>query len=122
MWEHYCEIEHATIGVGKGEECNWCGRDEEYYKSENTINVDEVIENEDGSCDLKMTISDESTRQLIAEGFRQLAEEMEAKIVVLPVNEGQFSKDVKQYELSDGEAQLLLQLGFTRALQAGFEK
>ena len=29
FWEHYCNIEQTTMGVGKGEPCNWCGRIEE---------------------------------------------------------------------------------------------
>lgn len=118
MWEHYCKVEHATIGVGDGEECNWCGETEEDHQM---ITIDEVTENEDGSADLNITITDETSRQLIAEGFKEFAEEAKEKIVVLPVKEGQFSKNVKQYELSDEEAQLLLQMGFVRALKAGLD-
>ena len=32
MWDHWCSVEHSLMGVGKGEECNWCGQDEEYEK------------------------------------------------------------------------------------------
>ena len=32
MWEHMCPVEHTILYVGKGEECNWCGQDEEYEK------------------------------------------------------------------------------------------
>ena len=28
MWEHYCEVEHSMMGVGKGEPCNWCEKTE----------------------------------------------------------------------------------------------
>ena len=28
MWDHWCPVEHETIFVGTGEECNWCGRHE----------------------------------------------------------------------------------------------
>ena len=27
-WEHYCTVEASKMGVGKGEECNWCGETE----------------------------------------------------------------------------------------------
>jgi hypothetical protein len=27
-WEHYCTVEASLMGVGKGEECNWCGETE----------------------------------------------------------------------------------------------
>ena len=30
MWEHWCPVEHTTMNVGNGEECNWCGQNEEY--------------------------------------------------------------------------------------------
>ena len=30
MWEHWCPVEHTNMNVGNGEECNWCGQDEEY--------------------------------------------------------------------------------------------
>ena len=29
MWEHYCLTEGTTMEVGKGEDCNWCGQEEE---------------------------------------------------------------------------------------------
>ena len=28
LWEHYCEEEHCQMAVGKGEPCNWCGKEE----------------------------------------------------------------------------------------------
>ena len=28
MWEHYCEEEETEMAVGKGEPCNWCGKEE----------------------------------------------------------------------------------------------
>ena len=30
MWDHWCPVENSIMGIGKGEECNWCGQDEEY--------------------------------------------------------------------------------------------
>jgi len=30
MWEHWCPVEHTVLYIGKGEECNWCGQDEDY--------------------------------------------------------------------------------------------
>ena len=37
MWEHYCEVEHSMMGVGKGEPCNWCELTEEEYMKEKDI-------------------------------------------------------------------------------------
>ena len=28
MWEHYCDEEKSMMAVGKGEPCNWCGKEE----------------------------------------------------------------------------------------------
>jgi len=33
MWEHYCHEEHSMMAVGKGEPCNWCGKEEEDCES-----------------------------------------------------------------------------------------
>ena len=33
MWYHYCDIEHSNMEVGKGEPCNWCGKEEEDCES-----------------------------------------------------------------------------------------
>ena len=30
MWDHWCPVENSMMGIGKGEECNWCGQDEDY--------------------------------------------------------------------------------------------
>jgi hypothetical protein len=29
MWEHYCEEEKSMMATGKGEPCNWCGKEED---------------------------------------------------------------------------------------------
>ena len=28
MWEHYCDEEKSMMATGKGEPCNWCGKEE----------------------------------------------------------------------------------------------
>ena len=33
MWEHYCEEEETEMEVGKGEPCNWCGKEEKDCES-----------------------------------------------------------------------------------------
>jgi len=33
MWEHYCDEEHSMMAVGKGEPCNWCGKEEKDCES-----------------------------------------------------------------------------------------
>jgi hypothetical protein len=33
MWEHYCEEEETEMAVGKGEPCNWCGKEEKDCES-----------------------------------------------------------------------------------------
>ena len=27
-WNHYCKVECSSMGVGVGEQCNWCGEKE----------------------------------------------------------------------------------------------
>jgi len=29
MWEHYCDEEKSMMATGKGEPCNWCGKEED---------------------------------------------------------------------------------------------
>ena len=29
MWKHYCDKEKSMMEVGKGEPCNWCGKEED---------------------------------------------------------------------------------------------
>ncbi len=36
IWEHYCEVEHSLMGVGKNEPCNWCGKTEEDFNMDKT--------------------------------------------------------------------------------------
>ena len=33
MWEHYCHEEKSMMAVGKGEPCNWCGKEEKDCES-----------------------------------------------------------------------------------------
>jgi len=33
MWEHYCHEEKSMMATGKGEPCNWCGKEEEDCES-----------------------------------------------------------------------------------------
>ena len=33
MWEHYCDTEKSMMEVGKGEPCNWCGKEEKDCES-----------------------------------------------------------------------------------------
>ena len=33
MWEHYCDEEKSMMATGKGEPCNWCGKEEEDCES-----------------------------------------------------------------------------------------
>jgi len=29
MWNHYCPEEKSEMAIGKGEPCNWCGKEED---------------------------------------------------------------------------------------------
>ena len=33
MWEHYCDKEKSMMATGKGEPCNWCGKEEKDCES-----------------------------------------------------------------------------------------
>jgi len=36
MWRHYCTVEDTPMMIGQGEECSWCGAEEnpEPYRNE----------------------------------------------------------------------------------------
>lgn len=36
FWEHYCEVEDASMGVKKDFPCNWCGKTEEDFELDNS--------------------------------------------------------------------------------------
>lgn len=83
------------------------------------ITIEEIVENEDGSASVHCFLSNEATSILIREGFRELIGESE--VVVIPAKKGQFPRAIKQYELTDEEAQTLLQLGFIQSLRVGMK-
>ena len=61
MWEHWCPVEHTTMNVGNGEECNWCGQDEEYesrnrrYRNRFTATNTDPLHSSKGSTDITST-------------------------------------------------------------------
>ena len=91
---------------------------EEDYKE--TISVDEIIENDDGSATIRMTMSDEVQGALIRSGYQDLIDEMKMtdKVAVFepPAN---FSIEAKTIELTDHDAQFLMETGVRNALTRG---
>ena len=50
MWDHFCTVEQAMMGMEKGKECNWCGITEEKaleLGNNNELLLDET--NEEGT-------------------------------------------------------------------------
>ena len=88
---------------------------------EESINIDEVVEHEDGSSTIKMDLDEETQSILIKQGLQYLIDEMRVtdKVEVLDANE--FSEGTKTHKLSDDEANALFHFGFLYAIKAGME-
>ena len=90
----------------------------EDYKE--TVTVDEIVENEDGTATIKMTMSNEAQGMLIRSGYQDLIDEMKMtdKVGVFepPAN---FPTEVKTIELTDHDAQFLMELSVRNALTRG---
>ncbi len=88
-----------------------------------TLTVDEIVENDDGSSTIKMTMSDEVQGLLIRSGYQDLIEEMKMqdKVGVFepPAN---FPIEAKTIEMTDAEAQMLMALSVCNALTRGMNK
>ena len=144
MWDHYCKVERTMMSVEDGKECNWCGRREEdesaefgrlgpnefpddeledYLREgdemEQEIEIEEVIDHEDGSATVRMDISERVQRLINKQGLEYLIKEMRMhdKIEVLEANS--FTSDAKTWELSDEELNALFHFGFIAAIRAG---
>jgi len=85
-----------------------------------TLTVDEIVENEDGTATIKMTMSNEAQGMLIRSGYQDLIDEMKMtdKVGVFepPAN---FPTEVKTIELTDHDAQFLMELSVRNALTRG---
>jgi hypothetical protein len=85
-----------------------------------TLTVDEIVENDDGTATIKMTMSDEVQGLLIRSGYQDLIEEMKLtdKVAVFepPAN---FSLEAKTIELTDHDAQFLMETSVRNALTRG---
>ena len=53
MWRHYCTVEDTPMMIGQGEECSWCGAEEnpEPYRNEMAEAV-EILARIDKKIDL----------------------------------------------------------------------
>lgn len=85
--------------------------------------VEEIIENPDGSAKVVMNMSTESQRLLMKEGLKYLIEEMKMtdKVGVFEPP-AEFSSEVKTIEMTDEEAQFLLETSVRNALTRGMNK
>jgi hypothetical protein len=85
-----------------------------------TLTVDEIVENDDGTATIKMTMSDEVQGLLIRSGYQDLIEEMKMqdKVGVFepPAN---FPIEAKTIELTDHDAQFLMETSVRNALTRG---
>lgn len=94
--------------------------DEDYNE---TLTVDEIIENEDGNATIKMTMSTKAQGMLIRSGYQDLIDEMKMqdKVGVFEPP-AEFSSEVKTIEMTDEEAQFLLETSVRNALTRGMNK
>ena len=85
--------------------------------------VEEIIENPDGTATIRMTMSDEAQGMLIRSGYQDLIEEMKMqdKVGVFEPP-AEFSSEVKTIEMTDEEAQFLLETSVRNALTRGMNK
>ena len=89
---------------------------------EESINIDEVVEHEDGSSTIKMDLDEETQSILIKQGLQYLIDEMRVTDNVEVLDANEFSEGTKTHKLSDDEANALFHFGFLYAIKAGMER
>ena len=89
---------------------------------EESINIDEVVEHEDGSSTIKMDLDEDVQGMLIKQGLQYLIDEMRATDTVTVLDANEFSEGTKTHKLSDDEANALFHFGFLYAIKAGMER
>ena len=80
--------------------------------NEESINIDDVVDHDDGSTTIRMDLDEETQSILIKQGLQYLIDEMRVtdNIKVLDANE--FSEGTKTHNLTDDEANALFHFGF----------
>jgi len=89
--------------------------------NEESISIDEFIENEDGSATLKMDIDAETQSILIKQGLEYLIKEMKMHDKVKVVEPNEIFSDCKTWELSNDDANALFHFGFIGAIKSGMK-
>lgn len=84
-----------------------------------TIDILEVKERDDGSADVEFVADDKIVQMFIRQGLDVLINTDKKVAEVLPPEGREFSEEAKTWELTDEQAQYLLQTGFIDALRKG---
>ena len=126
MWSHYCKVEKHSMYVEDDKECNWCGETQpdnqgEDMKEECPININDVVDHEDGSATITMDLDEETQGILIKQGLQYLIDEMKVTDKVTVADDNEFSKETKTHNLTDDEANALFHFGFIYAITAGMK-
>jgi hypothetical protein len=85
------------------------------------MTVEHITDNGIGVSDMQVTLDKKSTKLLIRKGMNQVMAMMGEKVDMMPVVDT-FSKDIKEYCLTDSEAQLLIQVGVLASLTSGINE
>ena len=85
------------------------------------MKVENIIDNGVGVSDMQVTLDKKSTKLLIRKGMNQVMSMMSEQVDIMPVVD-EFSKEIKEYCLTDSEAQLLIQVGVLSSLRSGINE
>ena len=89
--------------------------------NEESINIDDVVEHDDGSSTIRMDLDEDVQGMLIKQGLQYLIDEMRVTDKVTVADGNEFSKETKTHQLSNDEANALFHFGFIYAIKAGMK-
>jgi hypothetical protein len=90
-------------------------------KEECPININDVVDHEDGSTTITMDLDEPTQGILIKQGLQYLIDEMRVADKVTVSDDNEFSKENKTHQLSNDEANALFHFGFIYAIKAGMK-
>jgi hypothetical protein len=89
--------------------------------NEESINIDDVVEHDDGSSTIRMDLDEDVQGMLIKQGLQYLIDEMRVTDKVTVADGNEFSKENKTHKLTNDEANALFHFGFLYAIKAGMK-
>jgi hypothetical protein len=89
--------------------------------NEESINIDDVVDHDDGSTTIRMDLDEETQSILIKQGLQYLIDEMRVTDKVTVADGNEFSKETKTHKLTNDEANALFHFGFIYAIKSGMK-